>query len=123
MTIHGMAIDDQAALGWTVVLRRQPARIVHGQHEGGYTDEYELVCCECGDDPDLDYREISPVFQRIRGLKMADYASCAPCPHKPHCTRDRGAAFNASGSYTGNDPFVCATAEIAHALADEKARG
>jgi radical SAM protein with 4Fe4S-binding SPASM domain len=69
------------------------------------------------------FREIwdsSPVFQRIRGLRMADYAACAPCPHKAHCTRDRGAAFNASGAYTGTDPFVCATAEIAHQLADEK---
>lgn len=62
-----MTIDSQAVLGWTVVLRRQPTRIVHGQHEGGYSDAYELVCCDCGDDPDLDYREISPKFQRIRG--------------------------------------------------------
>lgn len=61
----------------------------------------------------------SPVFQRIRGLSIADYAACAPCPHKAHCSRDRGAAFNATGNYTGVDPFVCATAEIAHALADE----
>jgi radical SAM protein with 4Fe4S-binding SPASM domain len=66
------------------------------------------------------FREIwagSPVFQRIRGLRMADYARCAPCPHKTHCTRDRGAAFNASGDYTGVDPFVCDTAEIAHKIA------
>ena len=64
---------------------------------------------------------MSPVFQRIRGLKVADYEACAPCPHKAHCSHDRGAAFNASGSYTGVDPFVCATAEIAHAIADEAA--
>jgi radical SAM protein with 4Fe4S-binding SPASM domain len=72
------------------------------------------------------FREIwaeSPVFQRIRGLRVADYPSCAPCPHKSHCTRNRGAAFNASGSYTGTDPFVCATAELAHALADERSAG
>ncbi|HEX3698009.1 MAG TPA: radical SAM protein [Polyangia bacterium] len=61
----------------------------------------------------------SPVFQRIRGLRITDYEQCAPCPHQAHCGRDRGAAFNASGSYTGVDPFVCATAELAHALADE----
>jgi hypothetical protein len=58
---------DQAALGWTVVLRRQPVRIVEGQPEGGYTDAYELICCECGDHPDLDYREISAEHRRIRG--------------------------------------------------------
>ncbi|HEY0713267.1 MAG TPA: radical SAM protein, partial [Polyangia bacterium] len=38
----------------------------------------------------------SPVLARIRGLKMADYPSCAPCSHKTHCSRDRGAAFTAS---------------------------
>jgi radical SAM protein with 4Fe4S-binding SPASM domain len=61
----------------------------------------------------------SPVFQRIRGLTIADYPKCAPCPHQAHCSRDRGAAFNASGSYTGVDPFVCATAKLVHSLADE----
>jgi hypothetical protein len=55
-----MTDQDQAGLGWTVVLRRQPVRIVAGRAEGGYTDAYELVCCECGDHPDLDYREVSP---------------------------------------------------------------
>jgi len=50
-----------------VVLRRRPVRIVAGEPEGGYTDVFEIVCCECGDDPDLDYREVSPELQRIRG--------------------------------------------------------
>ena len=57
----------ESGLGWTVVLRRQPVHLVEGQPEGGYTDDYELVCCECGDDPDLDYREVPPYLQRIRG--------------------------------------------------------
>jgi hypothetical protein len=57
----------QLGLGWTVVLRRQPARMVAGRPEGGYTDAYELVCCDCGDDPDLDYREVSPELQQVRG--------------------------------------------------------
>jgi hypothetical protein len=35
--------------------------------EGGYTDAFELICCECGDHRDLDYSEISPRLQRIRG--------------------------------------------------------
>ena len=55
---------DQPGLGWTVVLRRQPARIVEGRVQGGYTNAWELVC---GDHPDLDYREVSPELQRIRG--------------------------------------------------------
>jgi hypothetical protein len=55
--------DDESAVGWTLVLRRQPA----GRAAGGYTDAYELICCDCGDNPDLDYREVSPDLQQIRG--------------------------------------------------------
>ena len=53
--------------GWTTVLRRQPVRIVEGQPEGGYTSVFEIVCCDCGDDPDLDYRDVSPGLRRLRG--------------------------------------------------------
>ena len=53
--------------GWTVVLRRQPVRIVEGQPVGGYTDTYELVCYLCGDDPDADYRDVTSWFQQVRG--------------------------------------------------------
>jgi hypothetical protein len=58
---------DQTGLGWTVVLRRQPVRIVDGRAEVGYTDVYELVCCDCGDYPGLDYREVPAELQRVRG--------------------------------------------------------
>jgi hypothetical protein len=53
--------------GRTVVLRRQPTRVVGGQPQGGHTDVFELICCERGDDPNLDYRDVSPGLQRIRG--------------------------------------------------------
>jgi hypothetical protein len=59
--------DDQPGLGWTVVLRRQPARIAEGRVHGYYTDAWELVCCDCGDHPDLDYPDVSPELQWIRG--------------------------------------------------------
>ena len=62
-----MVTCGQRLDGWTLVLRRQPVRIVQGRPEGGYTDVFELICCDCGDHPDLDYRDISPEFQRIRG--------------------------------------------------------
>jgi hypothetical protein len=62
-----MATSDQLENSWTVVLRRQPARIVEGQPEGGYSDMFELICCDCGDDPDLDYRDVSPRLQLVRG--------------------------------------------------------
>jgi hypothetical protein len=62
-----MKTGEKPRQDWTVVLRRQPVRIVEGQPEGGYTDMFEIICCDCGDHPDLDYREVSPEFQRIRG--------------------------------------------------------
>ncbi len=62
-----MAACDEECQDWTATLRRQPVRMVHGRAEGGYTDEFEIVCCDCGDNPDLDYREVSPKLQRLRG--------------------------------------------------------
>jgi hypothetical protein len=62
-----MATRDQPGDGWTVVLRRRPARMIEGRPEGGYTDLFEIICCDCGDHPDLDYREVSPVLARVRG--------------------------------------------------------
>jgi hypothetical protein len=59
-----MQNHDEPALRWTPVLRRQPVHLVEGRPEGGYTDAYEVIC---GDDPDLDYRDIPPDLQRIRG--------------------------------------------------------
>jgi hypothetical protein len=63
----GLVTCDQPGDGWTLVLRRQPARIVEGQPEGGYTDAFEIICCDCGDHPDQDYREVSPRLQLVRG--------------------------------------------------------
>ena len=48
-------------------LRRQPVRIVEGSSEGGYTSVFEVICCDCGDNPYLDYSEVSAWFQRLRG--------------------------------------------------------
>lgn len=62
-----LAGGERPGLGWTVVLRRQPTQIIDGQPQGGYMDLYELVCCDCGDSPDRDYRDVSPRLQRIRG--------------------------------------------------------
>jgi hypothetical protein len=53
--------------GSKAVLRRQPARIVDGCFEGGYTGGYELICPDCGDDPYLDYSEVSWRLQWLRG--------------------------------------------------------
>ena len=66
-----MATRDQPGDGWTVVLRRQPARMIEGRPEGGYTDLFEIICCDCGDQPGLDYRDVSSVLQRVRGPYLA----------------------------------------------------
>jgi len=63
----GISARDRHRDGWTVVLRRQPARIVNGQAEGPYTDTFEVVCCQCGDDPALAFPEVPPRLQLIRG--------------------------------------------------------
>jgi 4-carboxymuconolactone decarboxylase len=64
---ESMQTSERPRQDWTVVLRRRPVRMVDGQPVGGYTDVFEIICCDCGDDPGLDYREISPELQRIRG--------------------------------------------------------
>lgn len=53
--------------GCTATLRRRPARTIEGPADGGYASAFELICCECGDHPYLDYSEIPPRLQRIRG--------------------------------------------------------
>ena len=57
----------QPGHGNEVILRKQPVRIVDGRVEGGYTDVYELICPSCGDHRDLNYSEISPRLQWLRG--------------------------------------------------------
>lgn len=63
----GVPAAGQPGHGRTASLRRQPVRIVEGRMKDGYTDVFELICGECGDHPYLDYREIPPRLQLIRG--------------------------------------------------------
>ena len=57
----------QPGHGRTARLRRQPFRLVDGRVEGGSTDAFEVICPSCGDNPDLDYSEIPPWLQCLRG--------------------------------------------------------
>jgi len=95
-----MATHDQPGDGWTAVLRRRPARMVEGRPEGGYTDLFEIVCCDCGDHPYLDYSEVSPELQRVRGpYPVADgisaYVEHAGLHHQPAGTRQHGTRTDA----------------------------
>jgi hypothetical protein len=50
-----LPLAGQPGHGGTAYLRRQPARIVDGRMEGGYTGTFELICGQCGDHHYLDY--------------------------------------------------------------------
>lgn len=60
----------------------------------------------------VDIWKDSPVFRRIRGLKVADFKTCAPCELKSWCRRSPGPAYLITGDYTGVDPWTCREAEI-----------
>jgi hypothetical protein len=84
MAARGLRVD-----GWTVVPRRQPVRMVEGRAEGGYADVFELICCDCGDDPGLDYREVAPRLRLVRGpYPMA--AGVAACEQHRRRHQQRG---------------------------------
>jgi hypothetical protein len=60
-------LAGQPGHGSTAFVRRQPARIVDGRAEGGHTALFELICPGCGDNPYVDYSEIPPRLQWLRG--------------------------------------------------------
>ena len=62
-----MTISTAAGRDWVTVLRRQKARAVAGKPRGGYTNTFEIICRDCGDDPRWDYQDVSPRLQRLRG--------------------------------------------------------
>ena len=60
-------LAGQPGHGGAAFLRNQPVRIVDGRIHGGYKGMYELICPNCGDDPDLDYLEVAPRLRWLRG--------------------------------------------------------
>jgi hypothetical protein len=69
-----LPLAGQPGHGRTAFLRRQPVRIVDGRFEGGYTSVFELICPGCGDHPYLDYSEVPPRLQRLRGPRTLEAA-------------------------------------------------
>jgi hypothetical protein len=52
----------------TIVLRRRrEVRVIGGKPQGVYTNTFEIICPDCGDDPFCDYHDVPPRLQRIRG--------------------------------------------------------
>ena len=58
--------DPEHEPNWPVTLRRQPVSLSTGHPEDD-TSTFEVICRECGDDPDLDYRDVSSELRQIRG--------------------------------------------------------
>jgi hypothetical protein len=58
-------------------VRRRPVRIADGRMEGGYTGVFELICPGCGDHPYLDFREVPPQLQWLRGPYVLEAALAA----------------------------------------------
>ena len=67
-------LAGQPGHGSTAFVRRQPARIVDGRAEGGYTGRFEFICPGCGDNPYVDYSEIPPRLQWLRGPRTLQAA-------------------------------------------------
>jgi hypothetical protein len=86
----GVPAAGQPGHGRTASLRRQPVRIVEGRMKGGYTDVFELICGECGDHPYLDYRDIPPRLQLIRGPYPLEAGLRAYAEHLGQASGQRG---------------------------------
>ena len=54
----------------------------------------------------------SPLFERIRSLKPADFKDCTGCEDKPWCARSSGTVFTNTGDYLGTDPVTCSQAKV-----------
>ena len=74
-------LAGQPGHGSTAFLRSQPVRIVDGCIQGGYTGVYELICPGCGDHPHLDYSEVPPRLQWLRGPRTLETTLAAYHKH------------------------------------------
>jgi hypothetical protein len=70
----------QSGHGRTAFVRRQPVRIVDGRIEGGHR-RFELICPGCVDNPGVDYSEIVPELQWLRGPFTLEAALAAYDKH------------------------------------------
>jgi hypothetical protein len=94
----GVPAAGQPGHGRNASLRRQPVRIVEGRMKGGYTDVFELICGECGDHPYLDYREIPPRLQLIRGPYPLEAGLRAYAEHLGQASGQHGPAVHEADS-------------------------
>jgi hypothetical protein len=91
-------LPGQPGHGRTAFLRRRPVRIVDGRMEGGYTSAYEFVCPSCGDHPYLDFRDVPPQLQWLRGPYLLQAALVAYEEHLGLLSRPEENGAGSSGT-------------------------
>jgi hypothetical protein len=109
MAFSAVPIADRPTHGETARLRRQPVRMVEGRAEGGYRELFELICPSCGDHPYLDYSEVSPRLQRLRGPRTLAAGLVA---YEDHLAQGAGYRHEAL-LYSGPDEFRTAAVSFA----------
>ena len=97
-----LPLAGQPGHGRTAFVRRQPVRIVDGRFEGGYTGVFELICPACGDHPYLDYSEVPPRIQWLRGPRALEAALVAYHKHLGQLPRPTGIEREASANGYAN---------------------
>jgi hypothetical protein len=83
--------------------------MVEGRAEGGYRDLFELICPSCGDHPYLDYSQVSPRLQRLRGPRTLTAGLAA---YEEHLAQTSGYRHEAL-LYSGPDEFRTAAVSFA----------
>jgi hypothetical protein len=78
---NAVRLAGQPCHGRAALLRIQPVYIVDGCIHGGCDGGYELVCPDCGDNPDLDYSEVVPRLQWLRGPRPITQGLAAYIKH------------------------------------------
>ncbi len=58
----------------------------------------------------------SPVFQRIRSLRLKDYKDCEGCADRNFCQRSSGLIHLNTGKYTGSEKYTCDSAALIREL-------
>jgi hypothetical protein len=90
-------LPGQPGHGSTAFVRRQPARMVDGRVDGGYAGVFEVICPGCGDNPYVDYSEVPPRLQWLRGPRTLQAALEAYDKHLGPLPGPNGDSAGSSG--------------------------